>query len=407
MEKVETNLKEQRIKLSITLEQVVEKTRIRKDFIEQIELNDTDSIPLVYLNAYKKTLNDFYNKAANNQLYLSAVKSFVVDNQNINTYSFQKEALVYNREEKKENLNILDTTVTTNFEAPKLNKNNKKNIIIKNDNNIDNKKNIKEKKEIIPEHIIEINKNEKPQNINKKYIKNSSINLNRKILKKTLNITIKDLLVYTCGAIIIGAMIFFVFIYDTNSKEIKNVNAINGTDNAISITTKENDIFSYFNNDSVVLLAKCNDSASVKVEIDNKKVYDILMAPGMNHIWSAEEKIILTTTNVGGIDFYKNDTLLPILGPKGTMVQNIIITKEGIKNVNQLSADNNYIPIKDLQPNQNEIVPSAFDTTKPLPPKQYIAKKKKEEAPKPIIIDFSKPALTKPPILENEKRTQE
>ena len=397
MEQLDTNLKNQRIKLNFTLEQVVEKTRIRREIIEQIEQNDTDSISLVYLNAYKKTLNDFYYKASNNKLYLASVKSLDLDETN-NTSSFQEEVLVYNRNEKTEDLNI----ITANFVPTKTNKDDTKNVSVK------NKKDSKEKKENVHEHIVEANKDEKKQNVNIKYVKNSPINFNKKILKRTLNITIKDLLIYICGAIVIGAMIFFVFVYDTNSKGIESITITNLKDNVVdSIMPKEKDMFSYFNNDSVVLTAKCNDTASVKVEIDSKKIDDILMIPGMTHTWSAEEKIILTTTNVGGVDFYKNDTLLPILGPKGTMVQNIMITKEGVKNINPLSADNSSIPVKDLKPNQNEIVPSTFDTIKTPTPKQYTAKKKKPEPPKPIIIDFSKPTMTKPPILEKEKENKD
>ncbi len=397
MEQTDNNLKKRRTLLTLTLEQVVEKTRIRKEIIEQIEQNNTDAIPLVYLSAYKKTLSDFYDKAANNKTYLAAVKNVKVTEieKSITNIPYSpKDTMVYSSEDNQ-------NTSTNNFETPKLLSDDKKNIPTKNKKDIENKKNVKEKKETHTDYIVEVNKDEK-RPIIRKYKQNNLINFNKRIFKKTLNITIKDLMIYICGAVVIGLMIFFVFIYDTNSKEIENIYINDGEDNLSDSIISGKDIFSYFNNDSVVLVAKCNDTASVKVEIDNKKIDDMLMTPGMTYTWSAAEKIILTTTNVGGIDFYKNDTALPMLGPKGTMVQNIVITKEGVKNINPLSSDNNPISVKDLKPNQNEIVPSTFDTIKPPPPKQYAAaKKKKEEPPKPIIIDFSKPTMTKPPILEN------
>ena len=406
MENIGQKLKQLRVQLALTLEQVEEETRIRTTLITDIENDNTASISLMYLNAYKKTLADFYNKALNNPNYLATVSRISIsknqsENSEIEKQSKKDTAV---NQEKENNIYSNESNYKSVFTAVPINPNDIKKI-----KEIEKVQKIVATEQILeiktPTNVVEV-KSEKQIHTPRKAIKYSNLAiLNKKILKNSLNIRIKDLLIYLSGGIIFSTIIFFVFIYDSNGENTKKhqTQYDTTTDSVIAITSTGDDIYKYFEKDSVVLIANCKDSSWIKVEVDNKKPDELIMIPGMQKIWFAADQIILTTANVGGITFYKNDTLLPTLGPKGTMVQNIVITREGIKNINPLSSGNNTVPISELNPNQNVITPSLSDTVKvQIPPRQHTPKKKKEEPVKPIFIDFSKPANTKPPILEKE-----
>ena len=159
-------------------------------------------------------------------------------------------------------------------------------------------------------------------------------------------------------------------------------------------------LFSYFDPiDSIVLRAKCIDSAWVKVEIDNRRTDELLMLPGTENRWAAWEKIVLSTSNIGGIVFSKNDTVLPQLGAAGTMVKNIVITREGIANATPLTTSNNPVSANELNPSQVRINPSETDTTRVKRAKAPQRRRVDTVKPAPIM-DFSPPPPTRPEILE-------
>jgi hypothetical protein len=435
MENTGQQLKQLRISLALTLEQVEEETKVRSGVIISIEDDNTASIRPIYLNAYKKTLLDFYTKASNNVSYLTSIKNISItksvpvnkfvpneqiqevqnnkkndklnpttENKFEKSSEIKRSQIKYNNYEK-DNYN---TDITSSFTAVPMEPKDIRKAVKNKETNLNNTDS-QVKKNISLVNVVEIVEEKLTDASSEKFKqRNLFVNFNKKVFKHSLNITLRDLLIYISGGLVIATIIFFVFIYDSkiesNMKQQVKYDTID--DSIISITSKEKDIYTYFTNDSVILTARCKDTAWVKVELDNKKIDDLLMKPGMENRWAALEKITITTSNVGGINFYKNDTLLPMLGPKGTMVQNIVLTRDGIKNINPLSSGNEVVSANELHPNQNVVIPSVIDTTKQKK-RQYVNRKKKEEPPAPIIIDFSKPVTTKPSILDNDKKNKE
>ena len=234
----------------------------------------------------------------------------------------------------------------------------------------------------------------------------------KKDFRQRTNSKIRDILIYVALVIFFFSIVFFVFLYDENDFNFTTImNFFSNSDvitnmkkEALIVTNdtvleiKDDKLIQHFAPlDSMVLEARCKDSAWVKVEIDGKKVDELLMTRKMHNRWTAFEKIILSTSNVGRIDFYLNGNLLPRLGTKGSLVKSIVITHTGIANFAPLENHSESIPVGDLNIDQYKVISSA-DSTKNA--KKKSQKGKNDTLKRKPILDFSTPTRTKPPILE-------
>lgn len=339
-------LKTTRQKLGLTLQQVADATNIRANVLEAMENGELGVLPRPYIEVYVKDLTQFY--------------------QNLQSDKELQDKL------KKNSQNIATVVV-----APSK----------------------------YPQQSTQTKHISTPQYLTASERISRYINKNRRIFGR-FPISIKKISIYSFFTICLAAIIYFVFVYVPNpNKDTPTI--ADTTNNSARITSvKDDNLFAYFDKvDSVILTAKCIDSAWVKVILDNKVVSEVVMVNGMSERWAALEKISLSTSNVGSVKFYKNDTLLPPLGATGTTIRNIIIERNGVANLNPLTTSNAPVTTKELKQEQPRITPSSpkIDTANTKNVYKLKRKKKEETTPPPMILDFSNPTTTKPPVLEKKE----
>ncbi len=440
-----SDLKSKRIKLGLSIDEVDTYTNIRAHVIRAIEEGKEHELPTPYINAFKKTLEDFYNDALKNNTLkkekeLKKEKTKLNNNSNTTNINDNVNDDINDIDTDKTNIIYIDDTINdydTNddIEGFEVIKESDTNIIDNYDKNISisNNKELEDISSIeqisVINDVTEDGENEQKEKTNNKsinkldtykknYIDNkSNINQNnkketieintsvksktskQKIYNKQLSKKAQIYLIYAIMGSLLIATIYFIFFYGKNDAydEVEFYND--------SIKTKENDILVLTSKkDSLILEAYCIDTAWVKIDIDGKECEDLIMIKDETKRWSAADFMILSMSNVGNIKFYKNDTLLPNLGAPGSMVRNIKLTKQGISNVRPLENDNEEIPVDNINANYRKLNPSQPDTNALKDQKLYTKrrekKKKAEEKPLIPVLDFSTPEKTKPPVLE-------
>ena len=537
MEEIALKLKHQRTKFGLTLEQVEKETRVRSNIIAALEKNNMELLPATYIQAFIKTLTEFYQKIEANSEYLNQVKTRTVSTNNANPKTPKQIINNYNKQLSQTTENKINNNKLTQKNKSKTDK---PPVVVAETNNTKNDEHIKNdfaktpqiidsqaatpqiatvqiadsqtetsqiqnvftnekiKLEVVDDTAIqnsnfdknptsdypyydsyadgfsikkkdfenanldatttnsnatasnakltvkefnesialgknaakgndrkgrsrnnarkqnaENSTNEKTTVDKKTKIKQKKLSSNKRYFANTLNLSGRDLFVYLFLVVFLLGVIFFVFFYDEsmfdNLTEKMNVTsyAEDIDDSTLITETRRNQLFSYFEPlDSIILVARCKDTAWVKVEIDRKRTDDVLMHPGMERRWTAWERIVLNTSNIGGIAFYKNDTLLPDLGAAGAMVNNIVITREGIANATPLTTSNRPVSANELNPTQVKINSSETDTARTSVAKPAQPKRKRDTVKPPLIIDFSTPPTTRPTILEENNQTE-
>jgi len=452
MEEITDKLKNNRKKFQLTVEQVASETKVRSSVISALEKNEMDSLPAPYIQSFIKTLNEFYLKIENDSDYLKRVKSAknsstvknktVVASQKLNSIQNKKLDTVEENFSNKKNKIVIDETAKnineTFSEKPQIKniftakeikfENSKKNIdetnynenegfTVKENSFNDIKNNDINNKIHEPKNVENFTEAKKTSNKKTIFKKNKTIkqksSKQKRYFANSLNISGRDLFIYSFLFAFLGGVIFFIFFYKENmfanflnnfrSEKIV-LNSEDEEENSDSIpviSASRNQLINYFEPiDSIVLRAKCIDTAWVKVEIDSRTTDEMLMLPGMENRWAAWEKIVLSSSNVGGIIFSKNDTVLPMLGAAKTMVKNIVITRAGIANATPLTTSSLPVSANELNPNQVRINPSETDTAKIIRAKAPPKRRRPDTVKPPPVIEFSQPAATRPEILE-------
>ena len=440
-------LKNKRLKLKLSIEDVSTYTKVRVPFINAIEENQQIDLPTPYINSFKKTLDDFYTSALKDSTILKELKTEKLEKNNITKQANSD----IKQDEESNNITseiIIDDTnndiiegnegftVVDNIENPINKKYSKNHKIIDEDNHIDtiseiniindktNKltvnKSLNNTSNIKHEYV---KHNQQEQNNNKSTTiskENTPLNVievdtqnnvhsSTKAYNKLINKKVQIAITYTIMILLLVLTVYFIFFYGKNDN-YDNIEIYSIDSNKI---TKEDDnllVLGGMSQDSIVFEAHCIDTAWIKVDIDGKKYEDLIMTHNEVRRWSAAEYILLSTSNVGNIKFYKNDTLLPNLGAPGSMIKNIRITAEGISNVRPLENGTDAVSINDINTDYNKINPSKPDTNSSntdtkVKTKKTKTKKSKEEPFIPIL-DFSTPEITKSPVLEEKKEKE-
>ena len=440
-------LKNKRLKLKLSIEDVSTYTKVRVPFINAIEENQQIDLPTPYINSFKKTLDDFYTSALKDSTILKELKTEKLEKNNITKQANSD----IKQDEESSNITseiIIDDTnndiiegnegftVVDNIGNPINKKYSKNHKIIDEDNHIDtiseiniindktNKltvnKSLNNTSNIKHEYV---KHNQQEQNNNKSTTiskENTSLNVievdtqnnvhsSTKAYNKLINKKVQIAITYSIMVLLLVLTVYFIFFYGKNDN-YDNIEIYSIDSNKI---TKEDDnllVLGGMSQDSIVFEAHCIDTAWIKVDIDGKKYEDLIMTHNEVRRWSAGEYILLSTSNVGNIKFYKNDTLLPNLGAPGSMIKNIRITAEGISNVRPLENGTDAVSINDINTDYNKINPSKPDTNSSntdtkVKTKKTKTKKSKEEPFIPIL-DFSTPEITKSPVLEEKKEKE-
>ncbi len=85
--------------------------------------------------------------------------------------------------------------------------------------------------------------------------------------------------------------------------------------------------------DSLRLEITTTDSVWVSVLIDNVRKGEYLFPPRRTRSWAAKEQFVISTGNAGAASFRLDGADLGMLGKRGAVARNILITKSGIHQV--------------------------------------------------------------------------
>ncbi|HAV22056.1 MAG: hypothetical protein A2X67_12280 [Ignavibacteria bacterium GWA2_55_11] len=80
--------------------------------------------------------------------------------------------------------------------------------------------------------------------------------------------------------------------------------------------------------DSLTLEMTTTDSVWINIILDNSRVEEYLFAPNRRRIWKARERFVLTMGNAGGATFRLNGHDLGMLGRRGAVLRNSIISAD-------------------------------------------------------------------------------
>lgn len=86
------------------------------------------------------------------------------------------------------------------------------------------------------------------------------------------------------------------------------------------------DYFGATSGDSIRLEAIATDTAWMSVTMDGRRSEQVTLRPGDRRQWTANEAIVVSIGNVGGVELYRNGTKLPSLGARGEAVRYVKIT---------------------------------------------------------------------------------
>ncbi len=83
--------------------------------------------------------------------------------------------------------------------------------------------------------------------------------------------------------------------------------------------------------DSLTLEMTTTDSVWINLLIDNKKSEEHLVGPHRKYSWTAKERFAVTMGNAGGATFQLNGKDLGMLGKRGAVLRNMILTEANLR----------------------------------------------------------------------------
>jgi transcriptional regulator with XRE-family HTH domain len=314
-------LKDARVKRGFSVDELSDRTKIRKSIIENIENSNFDDFQEVYLKAFIRSLAkelkiietpEFIDAYKDITKILSAKKSIHLEptNDYKNTDNIKSTTNVKLNKEKKE----------TENKPPK------RNISLI----VDDVSSTETKPEVIVPQLNSIVYSPKPE----------TTKLFRRKPKFSTNFWI-----YTAIIVFVAIVLFITFYPMTKDTTITPVKldtsqSTSTVDIKSSTGTNEN-IMQYFKtNDSLILKAEPSDTVWVSIIIDKTKKSPIsILMPNQTYQWSAAEEFKISHGNAGKLKLYLNDKPLAPFAPPGYIAKDVIITKEGVKNPNQQRID--------------------------------------------------------------------
>lgn len=73
------------------------------------------------------------------------------------------------------------------------------------------------------------------------------------------------------------------------------------------------------------LVARTTEPTWVRVRLDNARVIEELLPAGATREWRSDQRFVLTIGNAGGISLELNGRLLPPLGARGAVIQQLVL----------------------------------------------------------------------------------
>ncbi len=147
---------------------------------------------------------------------------------------------------------------------------------------------------------------------------------------------IVNYLIYTAIAVTMLTLLYITFFTGDSSRDSMDETADPLAEKADTtvIEYKNKGLLDLFEskNDSLILEATGIDSAWIEINLDGKFKEQALITPNDYKRWAAKDFILLTTGNVGAVEFKRNGEVLPSFGKKGSVIRNIKITHDNVVN---------------------------------------------------------------------------
>ncbi len=271
-----------------SIEELSDRTKIRKAIIKNIEEGNFEEFQEVYLRAYIRSLAKEL-KLFGNEDFIDAYNSLT------NTITIKSKT-----EDSRTKLVIDDTSISTSQpkQSPKT-----------------------EASSYNPE-----------SNAFKLFKTNPKINLN--------------FVIYTVLFLLLGLLLFVTFYPLTKIEEqipeqgISAAQSDKKTEEEPAKQEEGNSLLQFFQkSDSLRLNAQVTDSVWITILIDNKDKVQAILLPNQSYSWSAMEKFIVTHGNAGSIKFWLEDKELEPFAPPGYIAKDVVITKNEVINPNYKRID--------------------------------------------------------------------
>lgn len=78
----------------------------------------------------------------------------------------------------------------------------------------------------------------------------------------------------------------------------------------------------------MILYIEAVEDSWVSAKIDNRITKEVLLKKGENLTWEASEQFLMSFGNAGGVRVHLDGEPLPVMGPSGAVVKNVLITRE-------------------------------------------------------------------------------
>lgn len=82
--------------------------------------------------------------------------------------------------------------------------------------------------------------------------------------------------------------------------------------------------------DSIILTAVAQDTAWVSITMDGTRSQQVVVVPETEYRWSAMEKFVVSIQNAGAVQFFRNESPLPVFGKAGEAVREVKITRKDV-----------------------------------------------------------------------------
>ena len=156
-----------------------------------------------------------------------------------------------------------------------------------------------------------------------------------------------NFLIYTVLFLLLGFLLFVTFYPMSNADEQipdQGISAIdiekkNSNETKNEDENQDNLLKFFQKSDSLRLNAQVTDSVWINILIDNKQKVQAILLPNQNYTWSAKEQFKVTHGNAGSIKLWLEDKELEPFAPPGYIAKDVIITKSEIINPNYKRID--------------------------------------------------------------------
>jgi transcriptional regulator with XRE-family HTH domain len=287
---------------SFSIEELSDRTKIRKVFIESLEKGNFEDFQIVYLKAYIRSLAKEL-KILEDEDFLEAYKELIK---------------IKSAEEEVQPVPLVEETDT---------------------------KQTKVKKVEIKRKVIKIDDEEHKVAVSTSYTETSSYNPKNntsKLFKARPKLN-SNMIIYTSVILFLVIVLLITFwpLSNTYEPEAPKLDST-GKSQTIEIGEDNSDksLLDFFKqSDSLYLKAEVSDTIWFSMIIDKHIKVQTTLVPQQEYTWTAGEEFQVTHGNAGKIKLYLNDKLLAPFSPPGYVAKNVIITADKIINNNSQRID--------------------------------------------------------------------